>query len=552
MAPIACGGGAAARGLPSRQAALRALADERFDLLIVGGGAAGTGLALAAAAVGLRTALVERDDFGSGTSSRSTKLLHGGVRYLERAVRRLDAAEFALVREGLAERAAVFRAAPHLARRLAILTPCPDAAALGYYAAGLGFYDMLAGSRRLGPTRVLGASATRKAFPALAPGGLRGGVVYYDGQFDDARLAALLAVSAAERGASVANHVEVRGLARDGAGRVTGALVRDGMAGSTWTVRARAVVNAAGPFAADVAALDGQAAGTGLQVSSGVHVVCRGGVCPPDTGLLIPRTNDGRVLFVLPWLGHTLIGTTDRPAAPARHPDVPERDVGYLLDHTARYLGAPLGPADVRSSWCGLRPLLRPGGSGAATADLSRRHAVVESASGLLTIVGGKWTTYRRIAADALAALARRPGWPDVSGALADLPVAGGAGYTEGTARADRDRCGLPAETAIHLQQRYGTRMPEVAALVTAGRGDRLAEGFPYLEAEVLWAVRREMAARLMDVLARRTRLAFLDRAAAIRAAPRVAALMAAELGWDAARRGAEEAEAGERLRGSL
>ena len=528
--------------LPRRAAVLQRLAGERFDLLVIGGGAAGTGLAAAAAERGLRTALLERDDFAAGTSSRSTKLLHGGVRYLERAVRRFDPDEFRLVREGLSERAAVMRQAPHLTRRLAILTPCPDPASLGYFAAGLRLYDLLAGRRGLGGTRVLGPHAARAAFPTLGSRPLAGAVTYTDGQFDDARLCVALAVTAAEAGAAVANHAAVGSLTFE-AGRVAGAVAEDRIGGARIHVRAAAVVNAAGPFAEEVARLDpGSGGAPRLRVSAGVHLVLRGGLCPPDTGLLVPRTSDGRVLFVLPWLGRTLVGTTDADAEPSAHPAVSARDVSYLLEHVGRHLTVPLGPGDVLSAWCGLRPLLRATGRG-ATADLSRRHAVVVAPSGLITLVGGKWTTYRRMAADALAAVDPRLRLT----AAPEGPIAGGGAPEPGM----RHRPGLPEDVAGHLQQSYGDRAPAVAALCT-GAGERLAPGFPSVAADVLWAVRREMALRPLDVLARRTRLAFLDRAAARAALPRVAALMAAELGWDAARTAGEEAAAREVLEGDL
>lgn len=527
---------------PGRPAVLRRLADERFDLLVIGGGAAGAGLAAAAAERGLRTALLERDDFAAGTSSRSTKLLHGGVRYLERAVRRLDRDEFQLVREGLAERAAVMRQAPHLSRALGILTPCSDLRSLAYFAAGLRLYDALAGRRGLGGTRILGPRAARAAFPALGGQRLAGAVVYADSQFDDARLCLALAVTAAEAGAAVANHADVRSLTFEG-GRVAGAVAEDRIGGGRIAVRAAAVVNAAGPFAEEVARLDAGAGGAPrLRVSAGVHLVLPGGLCPPDTGLLVPRTSDGRVLFVLPWLGRTLVGTTDTDAAPSPHPAVSARDVAYLLEHVGRHLALPLRPGDVRSAWCGLRPLLRADGR-AGTADLSRRHAVVVAPSGLITLVGGKWTTYRRMAADALAAVDPR----HRLAAAPEGPVAGGGACDPEGWRG----FALPEDVARHLQESYGDRAPAVAVLC-ARAGERLAPGFPYVEADVLWAVRQEMALRPLDVLARRTRLAFLDRAAARAALPRVVTVMAGELGWDGTRRAREEAEAADVLAGDL
>ncbi len=542
------GAGDAAR---RRRADWAALGDGVFDVLIVGGGSVGAGIALQAAARGLRVALVEAADFASGSSSRSTKLIHGGVRYLERAVTHLDRAEFALVREALHERAAFFRLAPFLSRRLAILTPAYSRGSQLYLAAGLALYDLLAGPASLGRTRALCAAEATRTFSALGTRGLRGAVLYYDGQFDDARLNVLLALTAASLGAVVCNYARVCALVKE-RGRLAGAAVVDERDGGEVTVRARAVVNAAGPFGDEVRALDDPAREPLLTTSSGVHLVVGGGLCPPDTGLLIPQTADGRLIFVLPWLGHTLIGTTDRAAAAAARPAVEAADVDYLLAHVNRYLARPLAAADVLSAWSGLRPLVRdPQRQG--TAALARSHVVVESPSGLVSVLGGKWTTYRRIAADAIAHLVRHHGLragPRSQGE--EVAILGAAGYTPALPREVGRAHHLEDDVAEHLGQSYGAQMAGVAGLAAEDDTARLAGGLPYLEAEVLWAVRVERAQRVMDVLARRLRLAFLDRAAAERAVPRVAALMAGDLGWDAQRRAAEEAAALEELRTAI
>jgi glycerol-3-phosphate dehydrogenase len=514
-----------------------------YDLLVIGGGSVGAGIALQATAAGLRVALVERADFAAGTSGRSTKLVHGGVRYLERAVTRLDRAEMRLVLEALAERAALFRVAPYLCRRIGLLTPAYRPWERVYYGAGLTLYDLLAGQASLGRTRHLNAQGARALFPGLAPRGLAGGVLYYDGQFDDARLNVLLAVTARAQGAAVLNHAEAVRLLHAG-GRVAGAAVRDAIGGGEVEVRARAVINAAGPFADGVRALDVPPAPGLLRVSAGVHLVLRGELCPPDVGLLVPRTPDGRVVFILPWLGRTLVGTTDREAEVAARPEVPGEDVAYLLEVAGRYLATPPRPEDVLSAWCGLRPLVRdPRRRG--TAELSRSHVVAESQSGLVTVVGGKWTTYRRIAADALRHLVGRQRWPLAASALtAEVQVLGAAGYTAAAVEDLRRRHDLPEDLARHLGRSYGARMAGVAAIADAGYGRALAPGYPYIEAEVLWAAREEMAETVMDVLARRLRLAFLDRRAARACAVRVAELLGGERGWDAARIAAEARQA--------
>jgi glycerol-3-phosphate dehydrogenase len=525
---------------------LRALEDGVFDLLVVGGGSVGAGLALEAAALGLRVALVEAADFGAGTSSRSTKLVHGGVRYLERAVRHLDRRELALVREALRERAAFFRVAPFLSRRLGILAPSYGRGETAYLALGLWLYDRLAGPAGLGPTRVLGPGEASAAFPALRRRGLHAAVLYYDGQFDDARLAVLLALSAAARGAVAANYARVTALLREG-GRVAGALVRDELTGAELAVRARTVVNAAGPFADAVRRLGEPDAPPLLAVSSGVHLVLRPEALPvPAVGLVIPRTSDGRVLFALPWQGRLLVGTTDRPAEPDARPAVPPADVAYLLRHLNRVLDRPVGPEHVASAWAGLRPLVRdPRRRG--TAALVRSHLVVEGPAGLVSALGGKWTTYRVVARDVLRYLARR-GHLRLPPLLSEpVPVLGAEGWDPGLP--ERLAPGLPRSLAAALGARYGTRMAEVLALA----GPEAAPlGPEALEAEVRWAARAELAVRVPDVLGRRLRLAFLDREAALGLVPRVAALLGEEHGWDARRRAEEEASARAELLGAI
>lgn len=534
-----------------RSRALAALQDERFDILVIGGGSIGAGIALHASARGLRVALVEKDDFGSGTSSRSTKLAHGGVRYLERAVTRADIGEYRLVREALRERAAFFRLAPYLSRPIAILAPAYSPRDRLYYSAGLHLYDLLAGTDSLGRTRYLRAAEAQALFPALNGRGLSGAVLYYDGQFDDARLNVALAVTASALGATVVNHACARRLVRESE-RIAGAEVEDTLTGERATVRAAVVINAAGPQADLVRALADPGAPSLLQVSRGIHIVLGPGRFPGETGLLIPKTPDGRVVFVLPWLGHTLIGTTDGPAEPSDHPPVPPGDVDYLLQQVNRYLVDPVKRADIRSNWSGLRPLVRDP-QRQRTAELRRGHVITEGPAGLVTVAGGKWTTYRRIAEDAVTAVVLRHGLRARPAAAArEQPLVGAERFSTGFVAEVERRYRLGAELAGHLGRSYGDRLEGVCALMEAGHGGRLAPGHPYVEAEVLWAVREEMAQTVMDVLARRTRLAFLDRAAARQATPRIADLMAEELGWSDARRATELAVTGTLLDGDL
>jgi glycerol-3-phosphate dehydrogenase len=512
----------------NRTEAIERLEREDFDLLVIGGGATGSGVALEAASRGLKVALVERFDFSEGTSSRSTKLIHGGVRYLELAVKKLDRVQLNLVRDALHERATLLRIAPHLCRPLWLLTPLYRAWELPYYWFGLKLYDLLAGKGRLAMSRYLSARQTLEAFPEVRSGGLVGSVAYQDGQFDDARFNVSLALTAAEQGAVVLNQAEVTALLKQG-GKLRGAVVRERLSGRELEVKARVVINAAGPFGDSIRHLDDPDAPPILRVSSGVHIVLDGKYSPPQAGLLIPRTEDGRVIFVLPWLGHTLVGTTDDPAQPSDHPGVSEGEIAYILRQVEPYLGR-IGREEVRSAWSGLRPLVsRPE---ADTARLARDHLIQQSPSGLLTLTGGKWTTYRKMALDLVAYAARVHGLEPRPSQTDRLPLVGAEGLDlyGGVLLLERDY-GLDRATATHLHRSYGSRARRVLEL-SEGRPTPLLEGHPYLEAEVRYAVRHEMALTPMDFLARRTRLAFLDRQAAQRALPRVSELMARELGW--------------------
>jgi glycerol-3-phosphate dehydrogenase len=520
----------------NREAHIARLKRDDFDLLVIGGGATGTGIALDAATRHLNVALVERDDFAAGTSSRSTKLIHGGVRYLEQAVKRLDRGQFNLVRDALAERATLVKIAPHLAQPLPIITPLYGPFQVPYVTVGLKLYDLLAGRANLAPSRFITAQEARDRVPMLNPKNLWGAVIYYDGQFDDARMNVTLALTAADEGAAIANHVAVTGLQKDAAGRLCGATVRDNLTGDTWAIAAKVILNAAGPFCDAIRQLDDPTAAPVLRMSSGVHIVLDAKFAPPATGLLIPETEDGRLLFLLPWRDRVLAGTTDNPATLTDHPQATEGEIEYILRHLRRYFALPVDRGDVLASWSGLRPLVA-NLKAADTAKLSRDHVINRSASGLLTVTGGKWTTYRKMAADAVnVAIAEGGLNPDRASQTAHLKLLGAKAY--GTADAAQLQTqlqtdyGLDAATAHHLKRSYGDRAIAVAQLAQGGYGAKLAPQFPYLEAEVIYAVRHEAARTPTDVLARRTRLGFLDTAATIAALPRVVDLMGDELHW--------------------
>jgi glycerol-3-phosphate dehydrogenase len=515
---------------------------EIFDLLVVGGGATGCGIALDAASRGLKVALAEKGDFASGTSGKSTKLIHGGVRYLEAALLHFDRVQFNLVRDGLHERGVLLRIAPHLCHRLTLVTPLYRLSELPYVWAGLKLYDLLAGDAGIGASRYISRQQLLGRFPMIKEEGLKGGVLYYDGQFNDARLNLALALTALEQGAALANHLEVVELIRQ-EGKVTGARVRERFGGKSWEIRARCVLNACGPAADLLRRMDDPQAPPLLQVSSGIHILLPGRFAPTDTGITIPKTEDGRVLFILPWLGGCLVGTTDEPAVAGDPPEVSEQDIDYLLRHVGRYFNLKLQRSDIVACWAGLRPLVRDPAA-ADTARLARDHVISRSPSGLITIVGGKWTTYRKMALDAVDYAVRVEALEPARGCRSEsITLAGGADYRGDAAPALAAQFGLPPESARHLHRSYGDRAQQVAALCVAEQGEALVAGHPYLKGELLWALRREFALSAADFLLRRIPLGLLDQQAARAAAPWVLETMARELGWDEARLAKEREE---------
>jgi glycerol-3-phosphate dehydrogenase len=508
---------------PSREQLLERLARaDAFDLAVIGGGATGLGVALDAAARGLSVALVEAEDFAKGTSSRATKLVHGGVRYLAQG-------NVALVREALRERAHLLRNAPHLVQPLAFVLPLYGARGRWFdswfYGTGLTLYDLLAGAGRLGRTELLGSRRALARAPGLRSAGLAGALQYWDGQFDDARLAVALARTALARGAIVVNHCAAIGLTHDAAGKVSGVVVQDRASGRQHRVGARCVVNAAGVWVDNVRRMDRAECSDSLAPSQGVHIVVDREFLPSRAAVLVPKTRDGRVLFAVPWLGKTILGTTDTPRTDlAAEPKPFEQEIRFILGEASRILARAPTRADVRSVWVGLRPLVKPPDEDPGdTKALSREHAVLVERSGLLTVTGGKWTTYRAMAEDVLqhamkaGLLPARP-----AGATLALPLVGAPA---------RSAHALSDAPGLHL---YGTEAGVVQSLPGAER--ELAPGLS--EAMVRFAVRHEYARSVEDVLARRSRLLFLDARLAAQVAPRVAAVLAEELGdaFDAAR----------------
>ncbi|HEX7022545.1 MAG TPA: FAD-dependent oxidoreductase, partial [Trueperaceae bacterium] len=366
--------------------------------------------------------------------------------------------------------------------------------------------------------------------------------VYYDGQFDDARMNIALVLTAVAEGATVANYLEVEALTKNG-GRLAGATLRDKLSGQTLDVSASVVINATGPFTDTIRQMDDPNATPMLSTSSGSHVVLDKRFSPPETGLLIPQTEDGRVLFLLPWLGHTLVGTTDHPAPLQANPKATEDDIEYILRHVRKYFSLPVERKDVLASWAGLRPLVSDPHA-ADTAKLSRDHVINISPSGLLTIAGGKWTTYRKMALDTVDHAIDLGGFTAGPSRTESLVLVGGRNYSPAGTGALQERYGLDLDIASYLNRAYGDCAPVVAGMAVDGLGARLVAGQPYLEAEVLYGALHESARTIEDLLARRLRLSFLDHQGTLAAIPRVAELMAQALGWNVEKKAAAEERA--------
>uniref|UniRef100_A0A668W260 Glycerol-3-phosphate dehydrogenase, mitochondrial n=1 Tax=Oreochromis aureus TaxID=47969 RepID=A0A668W260_OREAU len=515
--------------LPSRQAQLAALTNtEEFDVLVVGGGATGAGCALDAVTRNLKTALVERSDFSSGTSSRSTKLIHGGVRYLQKAIMKLDYEQYMMVKEALHERANLLEIAPHLSAPLPIMLPVYKWWQLPYYWAGIKMYDLVAGIQCLKSSYVLSKTKALELFPMLKKDKLVGAIVYYDGQHNDARMNLAIALSAARYGAAIANYTEVIHLLKkkdpqSGREKVCGARCRDVITGQEFDVRAKCVINATGPFTDALRKMDNQEASNICQPSAGVHIVIPGYYSPDNMGLLDPATSDGRVIFFLPWENMTIAGTTDTPTSVTAHPIPGEDDINFILTEVRNYLSpdVEVRRGDVLAAWSGIRPLVTDPSS-KDTQSICRNHIVSISDSGLVTIAVWDITPSRVLAEETFIHAFKAD---DVKYLYLSL-----------------------AQVAQHLASTYGGRAFDVAkmAQVTGQRwpivGKRLVSEFPYIESEVLYAI-KEYACTAIDVIARRTRLGFLNVQAADEALPRIVQIMGKELDWSQEKR-TEELEA--------
>ncbi|XP_076253715.1 glycerophosphate oxidase 1 isoform X2 [Rhynchophorus ferrugineus] len=536
------------RPLPTRSEQIKSLQTDNFDVIIVGGGATGAGCALDACTRGLKTALIESDDFASGTSSRSTKLIHGGVRYLQKAIMQLDYEQYRMVKEALHERAAMLEQAPHLAHPLPIMLPVYKWWQVPYYWFGIKMYDVVAGSKTLKNSYFLSKKSALELFPMLKGNALCGGIVYYDGQQDDARMNLAVAITAARMGATVANHVSVTGLLKekkDGKEVICGVQCRDELSGKTWSVPAKCVINATGPFTDSIRKMDNPKVKEICSPSSGVHITLPGYYSPEQMGLLDPSTSDGRVIFFLPWQKHTIAGTTDLPCQVTHNPKPTEDEIMFILEEVKNYLNpdVEVRRGDVLSAWSGIRPLVSDPNK-PDTQSLARNHIVHVSDTNLVTIAGGKWTTYRAMAEETIDAAVAACGLESKCKYLKSqtdgLLLEGAHEWTPTMYIRLVQDFGLECEVAQHLAKSYGDRAFTVAkmASLTGKRwpiiGKKIHPEFPYIDAEVRYGC-REYAMTAIDMIARRVRLAFLNVQAAQEALPDIVNIMAEELGWSEA-----------------
>lgn len=491
------------------------LADQQnWDVIIIGGGATGLGTALDAASRGLKTLLVEQSDFAKGTSSRSTKLVHGGVRYLAQG-------DIGLVKSALKERGLLEQNASHLVNKEEFIIPCYDWFSVVKYLTGLTMYDWLAGKYSFGKSKYLSKKETLQLMPGIKEKGLKGAISYFDGKFDDARLAINIAQTATEQGATLINYMKVINLIKEG-DQVTGIEAEDALTFEKFRLKAKVVINATGVFVDDILKMNNPSAKKMVRPSQGVHIVLDKSFLNTNSALMIPKTADGRVLFAVPWHNHLLVGTTDTPLDEhSLEPRALKEETDFILATAGSYFNRKPTEKDILSVFSGLRPLAAPTDSdSSSTKEISRDHKLIVSAKGLITITGGKWTTYRKMAEETIDLAIKHSRLPSKPCVTQNLKIHGCADSND--------------ENYLNI---YGSDkiLIEELCKLQPGLNKKLHPNFPHTEAEVVWTIKNEMAETVEDVLSRRLRILFIDAAAAIEMSPRVAALLAVELGADKA-----------------
>ncbi|MFK7952250.1 MAG: glycerol-3-phosphate dehydrogenase/oxidase [Ekhidna sp.] len=495
-----------------RELMLKSLREDKvWEVLVIGGGATGLGTAVESTTRGYDTLLLEQADFAKGTSSRSTKLVHGGVRYLQQG-------DISLVLEALHERGLIRRNAPHLFKNLAFVIPNYEWWDGPFYTIGMKVYDMMAGRFGLGPSEGITREETIDAIPNIKQEGLRGGVIYYDGQFDDARLAISLAHTAYKNNATILNYIKVTGLLKSDDGLVEGVKAIDIESGEEFSLKSKSVVNATGVFVDDVLSMDKSNSKQTTKASQGVHLVLDKEFMDGDSAIMIPKTDDGRVLFAVPWHGKVIVGTTDTLVeSVSLEPQALEEEIKFILKTAGEYLTRAPQRSDVKSVFAGLRPL-PAGDEDEDTKEISRNHKIIVSLSGLITVTGGKWTTYRKMGQDIIDKVGLMLG-EERETITRYMPL---HGYVKN----------FDVEDHLHV---YGSDRLALLQMIEdhPELGEPLDEAYPYLKAEIIWAVKEEMARKIEDVLARRIRMLFLDAKTSMKIAPQVAELMAKELNKD-------------------
>jgi glycerol-3-phosphate dehydrogenase len=520
--------------MKTRTEALQSIENKSFDVCVIGGGATGSGCALEAQLRHMRTVQLEALDFASATSSTSTKMIHGGVRYLEQSIREFDIQEYEVLTRALHERIHMLRNAPYLTKTQRFLTPCFNWWSVFYFEIGLKLYDWIAGRASLAPSSFVSCREVLRCMPALNPRRLVGAIAYTDGQFDDARYNIALVNTFTEAGGETLNYARVTAFEKAADGRIAAVAVEDHFSRRHFTVRARAFINATGPYADTIRQMATPGARPRMRLSKGVHILLPLEILSSDDAMLIPRTDDGRVLFAIPWLGRLLVGTTEKEVTVHDELYVTRDEVDYLLCHLNRYLAHPVTPDQIVSCTAGARPLVSSGGA-KDTKKLARDHEIeIDPRSGLISIMGGKWTTHRAMAQDTVDAVQEYWGVSATPSQTINHPLIGSTGYSPDYWQCLVKDWGVSESTARHLAQKFGTRAEQVKQLAeeSADLVAPLVDGLAPLRTEVVYGARNEMASTIEDVLARRIGLQLFSWRDSIKAAPAAAQLLAREFGW--------------------
>ncbi len=497
-----------------------------YDIIVIGGGATGSGITLDFSSRGFKTLLLEQNDFSEGTSSRSTKLVHGGVRYLEAAVKKLDKAQYKLVKEALQERYRILKNASHLSSKITLVTPIYKWWELPYIFTGLSLYDLISGKKRLGKSKIISKKEIFKNFPNVKKEGLVGGVEYYDGSFNDAKLNISLLKTAQKFAAVCKNYHKVTNFIYED-GKVCGVRVKDTIENKELEFKAKVIINATGLFSDDVRVLDDEKAKKKLDLSSGIHIVLDKKYLPSKKGLMIPKTKDGRVLFILPWMGKCLVGTTDESTDVSEHPEVKDSDIDYILEHLEIYFDLKIDKSEILSSWSGIRPLVAPE-ENANTASIVREHEIFSSKSGLISIIGGKWTTYRKMAQEAVDYAIKENALEKKKCKTKKLKLMGSEISKKDLVLDDLD---IDKKLRKYLLSMYGDKICEV--LQASKEIEILHKDYQHTNAELVYCIKNEFVKKPLDFLVRRTSLALIDKKAALEILDKVVAIMQVYLQWD-------------------